>query len=343
MTEDHRLQRAAAQLAPLLALDVGLRALAITPDRVQGGGSDHDPREALSDRGDLARRVVHLRLESPEERPEERAGFKIQDLLAYAQAHRAELAAAALTVLRAWVLAGRPIPPGLKPWGSFEGWARTVCAAVVWAGLADPGDTREAFREEADVAATANGLLLRGLIPIAQKSGNRFTALQVLEELDRDAERCRAQPGAGTAYEELREALGELGLPQSRVERNAARRLGASFRSLKTRVIGGMKIVAATTVKGGPAKFGTFWKLEMPSVNSTGEYGVYGGSGSSYDAKENVFFINACAFGNGGRNTPSIYSTSSDDPDDYPRGPGPDPGPGEDYPRDPSDADGGSR
>ena len=55
MTDDHRLQRVAAQLAPLLALDVGLRALALSPDRVQGGGSDHDPREALSDRGELAR------------------------------------------------------------------------------------------------------------------------------------------------------------------------------------------------------------------------------------------------------------------------------------------------
>lgn len=63
MTEDHRLQRVAAQLAPLLALDVGLRALALSPDRVQGGGSDHDPREALSDRGELARaRALTARL-----------------------------------------------------------------------------------------------------------------------------------------------------------------------------------------------------------------------------------------------------------------------------------------
>lgn len=63
MTEDHRLQRAVLQLAPLLALDVGLRGIVPSPDRVQGGGSDHDPREALSDRGDLARaRVVSARL-----------------------------------------------------------------------------------------------------------------------------------------------------------------------------------------------------------------------------------------------------------------------------------------
>ena len=63
MTDDQRLQLAALQLAPILALDVGLRGLAITPDRVQGGGSDHDPREALSDAGTLRRaREVSARL-----------------------------------------------------------------------------------------------------------------------------------------------------------------------------------------------------------------------------------------------------------------------------------------
>lgn len=309
----------------------------------------------LQIRGDLARRVVHLRLESPEERPEERAGFKIQDLLAYAQAHRAELAAAALTILRAWVLAGRPVPSGLKPWGSFEGWARTVCAAVVWAGLADPGDTREAFREEADVAATANGLLLQGLLPIARKTGNRFTALQVLEELDRDAERCRAQPGTGTAYEELREALGELGLPQSRAERNAAQRLGKLLRSLKTRMIGGLRIVTWVNTSGkAHTKHGNFWKLDGAFVNSIGDVSAVGDGSPSYPAKENVFFRNAYAFGNGGRSAVTSGTYVTDEGDDYPRDPSdPNPDlspdsdlasdPGEDYPRDPSDADGGPR
>lgn len=63
MTDDQRLQLAALKLAPLLALDAGLRGLAITPDRVQGGGSDHDPREALCDAGTLRRaREVSARL-----------------------------------------------------------------------------------------------------------------------------------------------------------------------------------------------------------------------------------------------------------------------------------------
>jgi hypothetical protein len=63
VSDDHRLQRAVLQLAPLLALDVGLRGLVPSPDRVQGGGSDHDPREALCDRGELGRaRAVSARL-----------------------------------------------------------------------------------------------------------------------------------------------------------------------------------------------------------------------------------------------------------------------------------------
>ena len=53
------------------------------------------------------------------------------------------------------------MPPGLKPWGSFEGWSSLVRSAVVWAGLADLGDTR-AELDEVDTEGNLLSDLLLG-------------------------------------------------------------------------------------------------------------------------------------------------------------------------------------
>ncbi len=108
---------------------------------------------------DTARRICHCRLESPEERPEERSEFRHPDLLAWVGTNRGRLLAAALTVLRAYCAAGRP-DLGLPAWGSFEGWSRLVRPAVVWVGLPDPGETRLLLQESADVTAECMSVLL---------------------------------------------------------------------------------------------------------------------------------------------------------------------------------------
>ena len=50
---------------------------------------------------DTARRVCHVRLESPEEHPEKRQDFQHPNLLAWVGDNRSRLLAAALTILRA--------------------------------------------------------------------------------------------------------------------------------------------------------------------------------------------------------------------------------------------------
>jgi len=92
--------------------------------------------------GDTVRRILHIRLSSPEEDPEERTDFHHPDLLDWIRDNRARLIRAALIILRAYHLAGRPIQPGVR-WGSFEGWAALVASAVVWLGYDDPCKTRE--------------------------------------------------------------------------------------------------------------------------------------------------------------------------------------------------------
>ena len=91
--------------------------------------------------GDTARRVLPIRLESEHERPEERADFKIPDIRSHVRQARPQLLAAALTILRAYFVAGCP-KQTFTPWGSYEDFDRVVRSAVMFAGLPDPCLTR---------------------------------------------------------------------------------------------------------------------------------------------------------------------------------------------------------
>ncbi|CAN5521087.1 hypothetical protein BH09PSE4_BH09PSE4_04320 [soil metagenome] len=93
----------------------------------------------LSFRNDMASRAVLANLDAEVERPGERV-FR-RDLNTYVPDRRAELATAALTMLRAFISAGRPKAPGMKA-SRFEKWS-DVRAALVWLGEPDPWKTNE--------------------------------------------------------------------------------------------------------------------------------------------------------------------------------------------------------
>ncbi|RYZ01650.1 MAG: bifunctional DNA primase/polymerase [Myxococcales bacterium] len=99
---------------------------------------------------DLVRRSLHCRIDPNVERPELRTGFQIPDLLAHVRRERAALLGAALTIVRAYAVAGRP-PVKARPMGSYGAWCRVVRDALVWAGGGDPAETQDALREDADV------------------------------------------------------------------------------------------------------------------------------------------------------------------------------------------------
>jgi len=101
--------------------------------------------------GDMPRRVLPIRLRTDLERPEDRTGFRIKEPIEeWTLREHPRLAAAALTICRAWYVAGRPQPAGLPGFGSFEGWSATVRAPLVWLGLPDPLQTREEITGGAD-------------------------------------------------------------------------------------------------------------------------------------------------------------------------------------------------
>jgi len=90
--------------------------------------------------GDITTRTILCTLNAQCERPEERK-FEL-DLRSYIPNHRSELVHAALTILRAYIVAGRPKQP-ITPFGRFEEWSDLVRSAIVWIGMEDPCKTRK--------------------------------------------------------------------------------------------------------------------------------------------------------------------------------------------------------
>lgn len=123
--------------------------------------------------GDNTRRVLRVDLDARVERPELRA-FDF-DCETEARRDRAELVVAALILLRAHALAGRPAVPGRPVLGSFEDWDRRVCGALVFAGAPDPltllERTRTVDPERGRLAELLHVLVGVGATAFAMKSG----------------------------------------------------------------------------------------------------------------------------------------------------------------------------
>ena len=102
--------------------------------------------------GDLTRRTIKCALDANCEHPE-RQNFNV-DVIELAKVERAKLVAAALTVLRAWHIAGETIEP--PPVGSFEQWSDRIRAPLLWLGQADPcGTTLKVQTEDPLLASLA--------------------------------------------------------------------------------------------------------------------------------------------------------------------------------------------
>src|SRR5262249_39539110 len=89
---------------------------------------------------DMIRRVQKCRLDPSMERPEERKfDYVLRD---YVMERRTKLVAAALTMMRAYIVAGCP-SQDIKPYGGFEEWSTMVRAPLVWLGCDDPCASRD--------------------------------------------------------------------------------------------------------------------------------------------------------------------------------------------------------
>jgi putative DNA primase/helicase len=93
--------------------------------------------------GDVIRRTLMCTMDAGCERPELRA-FKI-DAASEAKQRRGELVVAALTVLRAWHVAGERL--NLHAFGGFEDWSYRVREALIWLDRTDACETSVDVRD----------------------------------------------------------------------------------------------------------------------------------------------------------------------------------------------------
>lgn len=94
--------------------------------------------------GDMVRRALLCMMDANRERPELRQ-FR-DNPVARVLAERGKYIAAALTIVRAYIVAGRPDKAANI--ASFTEWSDTVRSALMWLGEVDPVKTMETVREE---------------------------------------------------------------------------------------------------------------------------------------------------------------------------------------------------
>lgn len=88
----------------------------------------------LSLGGDLVRRTIQITIDPGVPNPENRTGFRHPDLPKWVAEHRGELVAALLTLVRAWVAAGRPARREVGT-DSYASWTRVVDGILGHAGI----------------------------------------------------------------------------------------------------------------------------------------------------------------------------------------------------------------
>lgn len=183
-------------------------------------------------RGDLTSRVVSCRMDARMEDPGARVFDR--DLRSYVPDHRPELVVAVLTMLRAFVVAGRPGVKQLSAMERFADWSNLVRGALVWLGEPDPLTTRKTI--------VAGDSEREGIAALHQAWADvigydkRMTAVEVMEASEQRTDRDLGIVG-GKALEEV---LGAAGV--------SAKVLGKWLVSLDGRIVDGRCLRRHATV-----------------------------------------------------------------------------------------------
>jgi len=98
---------------------------------------------------EIMRRSVRIRLMTTDARPWLRTGFKYPNLLGWALDNRGRLIWAALTLIQAWVVAGRPAFRG-RLLGGFDDWSRVMGGVLETVGIPGFLGNLEEFYAEVD-------------------------------------------------------------------------------------------------------------------------------------------------------------------------------------------------
>jgi hypothetical protein len=213
--------------------------------------------------GDMPRRLLPIGLLSPLEFPEDRSDFKYPDLRAHVLAHRGALLAAALTILRAYIVAGRP-PQAICRWGSFDGWTDLIRGCLVWAGQPDPADSRDELRQEGNPEREALADLLAG-IEALDPTGQGLTTSEIVHQSEYTQD---------PAVKALHEALFVLCYDRSGDGKLSPKSVGRKLFALRGRVVGGRYLERLQTSN---KHSGNRWRVVRQSAgDGGGDFGDFG-------------------------------------------------------------------
>jgi len=204
----------------------------------------------LQFREDMSTRAIMCAMDAKMEQPEKRT-FAV-DLRVEVPKRRGDLVAAALTVLRAYVVAGRPGAGDLEPFGRFEQWSALVRGALVWVGEADPCATRAAVAV-GDSAREELALLVAAWEK-AFGVGKRVKARELVRRAD------TFQGDGGQGADDLAEAL-RAACPRG----VNAHSVGLYLGKRAGRIVRGRRIVKCADEKDAS----TFW-LEVVAAGGLG-------------------------------------------------------------------------
>lgn len=216
-------------------------------------------------KGDGIRRIGYCRIESKDEKAEQRSGFKYNPLLDHVADHRSTYVTHVLTILRGFCVAGKPKVEG--PAMDFPAWSDLVRSAVFWATDIDPWTDHDELRK-ADPALNNYQAVIEGWSKIEEQSAG-VTAAQVLKILFHDKDIGR--------HEGLRTALmewsrnGELPNPRNigmNLKKMKGRRISGKY--MHSRLLDGIQRWSVQTVETLPSgSSGSQGAISSPSgVNS---------------------------------------------------------------------------
>lgn len=104
----------------------------------------------VASRKDMSRRTNPIKLHTDLVNPEARDDFKYPRLLDWVRQNRKRLLEAAHTLIRAWIVAGKPAPPSGYDTGGFEEWYFTVGGILAFAGRSDLMEDVREWRKASD-------------------------------------------------------------------------------------------------------------------------------------------------------------------------------------------------
>jgi len=128
--------------------------------------------------GDLVRRVLWVSIDPQVPNPEARTDFHITNLKGWVRSHRGEILGALLTLVRAWVVAGRPVGASVGE-DDFARWIEACRGILAVAGIEGlVGDTEKVAESDTDDEL---GSLLASLLAVYGEK--RWTAADAVLQL----------------------------------------------------------------------------------------------------------------------------------------------------------------